>query len=301
MPGANYYYLREGERAGPISFDELKALADGGTIAPDEVVWQEGTPDWAPASMVAGLFPVEAIVAEAVADGAAARLADSIGESVAKSVSVAMAGSLAPPANDDFSRWVAGLEPRLRQFAGRMQVDRVTVLAVAAGAAALGILLLATLLKWNQASLADGFLPTYHRGIHALEGKFIVLLVLSSAGLLAVSLALIRLLPIGILYAGAASTCAFLLLVAWRINVPGIVAEYIAVGGSGGATLGLYFAALLAMGAAAAFIVAALRTPLKLTQFERAGGGPLVQRFGALAICQLAAFLIGMGFVVARL
>ncbi len=51
-----WYYVRNGTQTGPVSFDELKSAAAAGQLAPIDLVWQEGTPDWVPARTVAGLF-----------------------------------------------------------------------------------------------------------------------------------------------------------------------------------------------------------------------------------------------------
>lgn len=53
--GGSWYYTTDGKsRTGPISFEQLKATALKGT----HMVWQEGTPNWIPASQVPGLIAV---------------------------------------------------------------------------------------------------------------------------------------------------------------------------------------------------------------------------------------------------
>lgn len=51
-----WYYSDKKEQKGPISFDELRQLAQAGRIRPGDLVWQEGTKDWVRASLVDGLF-----------------------------------------------------------------------------------------------------------------------------------------------------------------------------------------------------------------------------------------------------
>jgi hypothetical protein len=51
-----WFYSREGQPKGPLTFAEIVALAQAGEIAPTELVWQEGTPDWRRAADVPGLF-----------------------------------------------------------------------------------------------------------------------------------------------------------------------------------------------------------------------------------------------------
>lgn len=51
---ANWYYAKDGKPQGPVGRDEITSLFRDGTIAPDALVWQEGTPDWVMASSVLG-------------------------------------------------------------------------------------------------------------------------------------------------------------------------------------------------------------------------------------------------------
>jgi hypothetical protein len=57
--GKQWYYYSSGERQGPVSDSELKALADRGELQPDDLVWTEGLGDWQPAKVVKGLFSVK--------------------------------------------------------------------------------------------------------------------------------------------------------------------------------------------------------------------------------------------------
>lgn len=58
---ATWYYSRGGERVGPISARELKALAEDGDIAPETLVWKHGLKDWVPARKIKRLFSADAI------------------------------------------------------------------------------------------------------------------------------------------------------------------------------------------------------------------------------------------------
>src|SRR5262245_40395657 len=51
-----YYYVRNGERVGPISGRQLKELAATGQLTPDDLVWKEGMAGWEPARKLKGLF-----------------------------------------------------------------------------------------------------------------------------------------------------------------------------------------------------------------------------------------------------
>lgn len=52
-----WYYANDDDQVGPVSGDELKALAEDGTIGPETQVWQDGMDDWQLASSVKGLLP----------------------------------------------------------------------------------------------------------------------------------------------------------------------------------------------------------------------------------------------------
>ncbi|MBP3957948.1 DUF4339 domain-containing protein [Gemmata sp. G18] len=51
-----WYYVVNGDRVGPVTFAELKAVAGAGKLGPADLVWQEGAPDWVAARTVAGLL-----------------------------------------------------------------------------------------------------------------------------------------------------------------------------------------------------------------------------------------------------
>ena len=52
-----WYYSSNGERQGPVSFDELKALARRGALdSVKDLAWTEGMQDWTPSGQVAGLY-----------------------------------------------------------------------------------------------------------------------------------------------------------------------------------------------------------------------------------------------------
>jgi hypothetical protein len=53
---AEWYYAEHGQHKGPVTFDELQALAAQGRLRPSDLVWQVGWPNWVPAGNQAGLF-----------------------------------------------------------------------------------------------------------------------------------------------------------------------------------------------------------------------------------------------------
>ena len=55
MSAAEWYYQRDGQRAGPVTIDQLKQMLRSGQIPRDELVWGAGMADWLPASQVDAL------------------------------------------------------------------------------------------------------------------------------------------------------------------------------------------------------------------------------------------------------
>lgn len=54
-----WFYMPEssmGEKQGPVTDKELKALADRGLLLPGDLIWREGMNEWKPAKMIKGLF-----------------------------------------------------------------------------------------------------------------------------------------------------------------------------------------------------------------------------------------------------
>lgn len=60
MSDAVWYYAHGDEEKGPVTAAQLKSLAMAGKLAPQDLVWKEGMPDWTPAQEVKGLFPKDA-------------------------------------------------------------------------------------------------------------------------------------------------------------------------------------------------------------------------------------------------
>jgi uncharacterized protein (TIGR00266 family) len=51
-----WYYTRDNRQAGPVTTQELQAMAADGRLTPTDLVWKEGLADWTPAGRVQGLF-----------------------------------------------------------------------------------------------------------------------------------------------------------------------------------------------------------------------------------------------------
>ena len=52
-----WFFSRKGERTGPISSAELKALAGSERLNPSDLLWKEGMTEWVSARRLKGLFP----------------------------------------------------------------------------------------------------------------------------------------------------------------------------------------------------------------------------------------------------
>jgi hypothetical protein len=53
---AEWFYVEQGQRRGPVTWQQLQQLAAGGQLKPADLVWKNGMAQWSPASTQAGLF-----------------------------------------------------------------------------------------------------------------------------------------------------------------------------------------------------------------------------------------------------
>ena len=56
MSEGEWYYVRDGQRQGPITSQTLRELVTAGEIQPTDLVWTEGQSDWNPAHSIQGLL-----------------------------------------------------------------------------------------------------------------------------------------------------------------------------------------------------------------------------------------------------
>lgn len=54
---ADWYYVRQGQRLGPVADDTLRKLIDAAEIGAADLVWTAGMATWQPAGQVEGLMP----------------------------------------------------------------------------------------------------------------------------------------------------------------------------------------------------------------------------------------------------
>jgi hypothetical protein len=52
----DWYYAKDGERRGPITFQELGELAASGKLTPSDLVWQKGMAEWVQAGKIQDIF-----------------------------------------------------------------------------------------------------------------------------------------------------------------------------------------------------------------------------------------------------
>ena len=58
---AEWHYSKNGQRHGPVSASDLKALAKSGDLLPTDLIRKEGLTEWKPAKNLKGLFPAAVI------------------------------------------------------------------------------------------------------------------------------------------------------------------------------------------------------------------------------------------------
>ena len=51
-----WYFAQTGQQFGPVAWSELRHMATGGELSPDDLVWHQGMANWAPAGWVEGLL-----------------------------------------------------------------------------------------------------------------------------------------------------------------------------------------------------------------------------------------------------
>ena len=52
---AEWYWMKDGKKQGPVDTAHLKQLARAGQIQPTDMIWRDGLPNWVPASQANGL------------------------------------------------------------------------------------------------------------------------------------------------------------------------------------------------------------------------------------------------------
>lgn len=55
--GMQIYVGRAGQREGPFTLVEVRAMLTAGQLRPDDLAWHEGTPDWISVNQLPGLIP----------------------------------------------------------------------------------------------------------------------------------------------------------------------------------------------------------------------------------------------------
>lgn len=52
-----WYYAKGGKQHGPVADEAFRQMAAAGQLAPTDMVWKDGMPDWKPAREISGLLP----------------------------------------------------------------------------------------------------------------------------------------------------------------------------------------------------------------------------------------------------
>jgi hypothetical protein len=58
MPGSEWYYVGQLGQLGPLAWEQVVELVEGGVITPETYVWRPGMPDWVEAGRVPELQPL---------------------------------------------------------------------------------------------------------------------------------------------------------------------------------------------------------------------------------------------------
>jgi hypothetical protein len=67
VPEAVWYYLRDGQRSGPVAYQVIRYLASSGQLSLTDLVWRKGLTDWIAAASLQGLItePMVPVVEQA--------------------------------------------------------------------------------------------------------------------------------------------------------------------------------------------------------------------------------------------
>jgi uncharacterized RDD family membrane protein YckC len=61
MSNSVWFYAKDGQQVGPVSLEEVQALARAGALRREDLIWREGMSQWSPAGSVASIFPSGAV------------------------------------------------------------------------------------------------------------------------------------------------------------------------------------------------------------------------------------------------
>ena len=73
MDEMNWFYAKYGKQDGPVDLETLRAKLQSGELAPTDLVWKEGMPEWTAAETVADLTSASTAPTPARGDGPALR------------------------------------------------------------------------------------------------------------------------------------------------------------------------------------------------------------------------------------
>ena len=160
MPADQWYYVQAGQQAGPVTWEQLRAMAQAQQLTPGQLVWCEGMVNWSPAGTIPGLFP----------------------------------GPF--PAVPVTLNYTASPDPKTQRIIKNAKINGITMfvmfcLAIVTLGGCLGI-------GWVGAVFAAIYMPLRWRTIMGLPGAFRVLTLIGGFGLIALLMAGIVLMAVGI-------------------------------------------------------------------------------------------------------
>ena len=121
MKMRDWYFIRSGEKVGPINTQQLIALARAKKLLGDDLVWYEGLSDWTPASKIKGLLPSEPPPIPPVLEPRDQHSPTFEAATVANKAGVLdAANAVVPPTNSEtFIEWHKRRLSLIQQFPGR--------------------------------------------------------------------------------------------------------------------------------------------------------------------------------------
>ena len=66
--GRRWWYRKNNSEAGPVDETTLQQMLASGNLGPDDLVWTEGMPQWAPARQAPGLLPAQTVAVASARD-----------------------------------------------------------------------------------------------------------------------------------------------------------------------------------------------------------------------------------------
>lgn len=135
---SEWYHARGGRQQGPFGLEQMRALVRGGQLAPEDLVWRQGLPDWLPLREVPELA---AFAGGAAATTGEAATSEAHGNPYSPPASLAAAGGEAPARRLDLGRAISTGWAAFRHSIGFGLLSLLALIVVSVGAAVLDLAL----------------------------------------------------------------------------------------------------------------------------------------------------------------